>query len=62
MADAFALGGVGCAVDFVDGVGHMIAEGGLIEGEGGVRLGACGDCEREAEECEGDFHLLPQGR
>jgi hypothetical protein len=74
MADAFAAGGAADAVDLVEGVGHVIGEGGGVESPGLVGLGwvLLRGCRKgESENCEEEsFHAgligaltkgIPQG-
>jgi len=50
LADAFASRGVADAIDFVERVGHVVGEGGLVENPGLIGLREGGDCEEEESE------------
>ena len=63
MALADALGGVAGGVDFMDGMGHVVGEGGVVEEPGVIGLsgGELGEGEGRGEQSEGAavHYLLP---
>lgn len=51
LTDAFASRGVADAIDFVERMGHVVVEGGLVEDPSLIGLSKGGDCQ-EAEDCK----------
>ncbi len=56
LADTFASGGVADSVDFMERVGHVIGEGGLVEDPGLIGLRDGGQGEEQKKEEARSFH------
>jgi len=63
VADALAAGGVADAIDLMQRVGHVVGEGGLVEGPDAVGRGLSRDCDGSGEkkECEQALHWASAG-
>ncbi len=62
LADAFAASGVADAIDFMERVGHVIGEGGLVEYPGLICLCAGGQREEEKNQETWSFHRFQKWR